>query len=102
MSKFNFPRLLWTIRKVYTYRVLLKHFNHASFFDLVKTYVLIRQIDKHIIGRYCGSFEDKIIQAISAIDISKQYRRHSNAIHVDIGVLFGGSSIVKAANLQRL
>ena len=62
----------------------------------------IRKIDKCMIGRYCGSLENKIMQTMSCYDVASRFPSNKQYAHVEIGVLFGGSILAKLSVLKRL
>lgn len=62
----------------------------------------IRRIDRGMIGRYCGSLEDKVMQTMCCYDVALRFPSDQKYAHVDIGVLFGGSVLAKLSVLKRL
>ena len=62
----------------------------------------IKKIDKDMIGRYCGSLEDKIVQSMCCYDLATRFPSSPRYCHVEIGVLFGGSILAKLSVLKRL
>lgn len=78
---------------------LLKYFPSVSLSDLHFISRTVKHIDKNMYGRYCGSFEDKLVQGLSYLEISRKFK-HFSATHLEIGVLFGGSCILKGLILQ--
>jgi hypothetical protein len=93
--KNTFKHLVYFKKTVF----LLKYFKYLSATDLIKITNVIPTIDDNIIGRYCGSFEDKLVQGLSYLNVSRKFKRLS-AIHMEIGVLFGGSCILKGILLK--
>lgn len=69
--------------------------------EVIQEYRTIKHIDLSITGRYCGSLEDKLTQNFVAYLSSKIKRPHKTPAHIDVGVLFGGSTISLAITLNR-
>lgn len=80
--------------------LILKYFPRVTLFDLVFVFNNIDLVDEQIYGRYCGSFEDKLIQSLACIDVARKFR-HTLSTHLEIGVLFGGSCLLKCLILKR-
>ena len=62
----------------------------------------IKRIDRYMIGRYCGSLEDKVMQSMSCYGVASRFPSDRQYAHVEIGVLFGGSILAKLSVLRRL
>jgi hypothetical protein len=63
---------------------------------------MIRNIEKRMIGRYCGTMPDKLIQAIIYNLASTRFPLKENFAHLEIGVLFGGAILSKMIVLDKL
>lgn len=73
--------------------------NSAEYLNQIKD---ISEIDRNVIGRYCGSLKDKVMQTMSCFDIAQKFPSNPKYAHVEIGVLFGGSILAKSSILKRL
>lgn len=80
-------------------RNFFKDVDSQEYLHQLKT---IKQIDKHMIGRYCGSLADKMMQSMSTYDVCLKFPSNRQYAHVEIGVLFGGSILAKLSILKRL
>ena len=58
------------------------------------------RIEKGILGRYCGSLEDRLVQMLAVYDSTLKSTTDADEAHVDIGVLFGGSILAKLEVLK--
>lgn len=63
--------------------------------------VLCNVIDRNIIGRYCGTYQDRLSQMTSCASLLKKFPNNQKHAHLEIGVLFGGSIIAKAKILNK-
>jgi len=78
---------------------LLRYFRKVSLSDINHIVKIIISINNNIYGRYCGSFEDKLIQGLTYLESSRKFK-HLSVAHLEIGVLFGGSCILKGLLLH--
>ncbi len=62
----------------------------------------IKDINTLMIGRYCGSHVDQVLQGLSIMDVARRFPNTENYVHVEIGVLFGGSILLKLFALENV
>lgn len=102
-TKYRF--LKGIIRNVYSNinaKKSLKMFPNVTADEYTNQVNTIKKIDMDMIGRYCGSLEDKIMQTMSTYDVALRFPSNRQYAHVEIGVLFGGSVLAKLFVLRRL
>lgn len=95
-------RIVKKIHSVINARKVLKLFPNVTPEEYSNHVRAIRKIDKCMIGRYCGSLEDKIMQTMSCHDLASRFPSNRQYAHVEIGVLFGGSILAKLSILRSL
>jgi len=69
--------------------------------ELARQIECLKSIDRNIIGRYCGSLEDKMMQSYFYLKALHYFPSNPKYAHIEIGVLFGGSILLKLSLLKR-
>ncbi len=95
-------RIVKNMRSHINAKKVLRIFPDATPNEYSNQVTAIKRIDRYMIGRYCGSLEDKIMQTMSCYDVASRFPSNRQYAHVEIGVLFGGSILAKLSILRRL
>lgn len=66
----------------------------VPFLYLIVQVAKIKYIESGMIGRICGSTEDKLMQIASAYKVQKSFPA-GDITHIEIGTLFGGSTLLR-------
>lgn len=98
----SIKNVIKNIRSNTNAKKVLKIFPDVSLDEYLKQVNDINKIGANMIGRYCGSLEDKIMQSMSCYDVASRFPSDKLYAHVEIGVLFGGSILAKLSVLGRL
>lgn len=61
----------------------------------------IARLDQQMLGRYCGSLGDKLSNTLPTLVAAGMADDSPNAVHLEIGTLFGGSLVGKLWALNR-